>query len=600
MPDRTRPARTFFSRLRGYVQRRSLMFLLSLSFTLAAVIIMSALTWFLTSRYSALNKNQLAADSERLASQISVNLDTVLRNALRFSENVHYRVLKQDDANDAAMRSNLRLLLDMNADLVSSISVFSFDGELLYAEPYQRLNTFIQAKDEPWFENAVTTIENTHFSTPHVQRIFVSQDDKADWVISLSRAVSLTELGRVYEGVLLVDLQYQVIEQMFRHINMSEPAYIYLTDKDANIIYHPRQQLIYSGLYEESNAADANAEDGVHERTDGTPRLVTVKTVGYTGWKIVLVQPLTGQAYGFGELQAFSILFAIVAIFLIVFINMLISERIARPIKSLESRIGAYERGESPTFSPDPTTTPEIDHLGQAIAQLVEQEAELRANIVTEQESKRKSELLALQAQIHPHFLYNTLDSIIWMIENERYDGSVEMVTALAKFFRLSLAKGRELITVEDELNHIRNYLTIQNVRYRDRFTSSIRLEPEAAGCETIKLVVQPLVENAIYHGTDAQEESHIDVHAYVEGDSVFIDVNDNGYGMTEAQIKDVLSREPAGISKHGSGIGLSNVNARIKLHYGDAYGLSILSKPDEGTRVRIHLPKRPYKEVQA
>ena len=150
----------------------------------------------------------------------------------------------------------------------------------------------------------------------------------------------------------------------------------------------------------------------------------------------------------------------------------------------------------------------EVAHLGKTIRTMVAQMRSLMDDIVAEQESKRKSEFDALQSQINPHFLYNTLDSIVWMIENERYPEAVTMVTALARLFRISLSKGKTIISVSDELEHARNYLTIQTMRYKNKFTVSVDAQPETLGLSTIKLIIQPLLENAIVHGVSELKET--------------------------------------------------------------------------------------------
>ena len=182
------------------------------------------------------------------------------------------------------------------------------------------------------------------------------------------------------------------------------------------------------------------------------------------------------------------------------------------------------------------------------------------------------------------------------MIENNRYDDAIVMVTSLARLFRISLSRGRTLITVGEELEHARHYMTIQKMRFKNKFTSEIRADGEALGCETVKLVVQPIVENAIYHGMEyADGDGEILVWAHIEGEDLYIDVTDNGPGMRQEQVDRLLREDggPAAPSRGGSGIGLRNVHQRIQLTYGKPYGLEIESEPDEGTTIRIHLPVR-------
>lgn len=223
---------------------------------------------------------------------------------------------------------------------------------------------------------------------------------------------------------------------------------------------------------------------------------------------------------------------------------------------------------------------------------------ELMNEIVIEQEKKRKSEFESLQAQINPHFLYNTLDSIIWMVESNRYQEATSMVTALANLFRISLSKGKNIITIREEIEHAQNYLYIQKIRYKNRFQVKIDITPEIYEFSTIKLIVQPLLENAIYHGVEYMDgEGEITIKGYLKDDDIYIDVIDNGLGMPEEEINLILNDNNR-VHKKGSGIGLSNVHQRIQLYFGPKYGLLIDSELDEGTTVHIHLPCVKYNGI--
>ena len=220
----------------------------------------------------------------------------------------------------------------------------------------------------------------------------------------------------------------------------------------------------------------------------------------------------------------------------------------------------------------------------------------LTDDMVREHEAKQKSELDALQAQINPHFLYNTLDIIVWMIEKGKYDDAVRIVTALARLFRISLSRGKNIIPVRDELEHTRNYLTIQQMRYKDKFRYTIEAPEELLDLPVIKLVVQPIVENAIYHSMDFMDgDGLIRIVAERQGDDLFIRIIDNGIGMPPETVA-MLLKEHVPISK-GSGVGLINVNERIRLYAGEGYGVQIESELDVGTTVTLHLPAHPMGE---
>ena len=583
-------------RLSVWYRRSSIQVVISLSFTIVAVIGMILLGSALLLRFSSSTDALLAEDSRRILDQVNLNLDSYLRSMMRVSDTMYYRVIKNADLAEDSIGAGMNLLYETNRDTVVSIAVFSQNGGLVSATPLSNLKRQARPEQQEWFTAAAEKIENLHFSTPHVQNLFEDPDYLYRWVVSLSRQVELTRAGAIESGVLLVDMNCGGIEQICKNVDLGESGYLYLIDGDGEIIYHPRQQLIYASLLRENNRAAAGYEDGIHrEKFGGETRQVTVKTVGYTGWKLVGVVPAESLASNHIQLRLFGIFVVLFFIFFLVFVNLGVSERIAVPIKALEQSVKELEAG-SETVDIAIGGPYEVQHLGNSIRSMVSTMRQLMDDIIRQEESKRKSELDVLQSQINPHFLYNTLDSIVWMIENNRYDDAIVMVTSLARLFRISLSRGRTLITVGEELEHARHYMTIQKMRFKNKFTSEIRADGEALGCETVKLVVQPIVENAIYHGMEyADGDGEILVWAHIEGEDLYIDVTDNGPGMRQEQVDRLLREDggPAAPSRGGSGIGLRNVHQRIQLTYGKPYGLEIESEPDEGTTIRIHLPVR-------
>ena len=344
-------------------------------------------------------------------------------------------------------------------------------------------------------------------------------------------------------------------------------------------------------MMKENNKTASQYDDGVYDETfQGEDRTVIVKTVGYTGWKIVSVTPKKIFYQNANRTRIVAGIMLSLSIFLMIFANQFVAVRVARPMKKLEDSlkgIGVDKEPEIYIGGP-----PEIQHLGKTILSMVEQLRKLTDDIVKEQEEKRKSELDALQSQINPHFLYNTLDSIMWMVESEQYEDAVAMVQALGKLFRISLSRGKNIITVGEELQHARSYLDIQKYRYKNKFISYFEIEEDIEKYKTIKLILQPLIENAIYYGMEYMDgDGEIYIRAYTRENDLYFEVEDNGLGMREEQVAGLLTEEPKVRSK-GSGIGLRNVHQRIQLYFGETYGLQIESEPDEGTIIRIHLPK--------
>ena len=200
--------------------------------------------------------------------------------------------------------------------------------------------------------------------------------------------------------------------------------------------------------------------------------------------------------------------------------------------------------------------------------------------------SDTQTGLRAFGTEMIPEFL---------VIEGERYEDAVFMVTQLASLFRISLSRGKTIISMEDELKHARNYMNIQKIRYKNKFTVEFQVEDAILSCCTVKLVIQPLLENAIYYGMESMDgDGEITVVGYRKGDDVYVEVRDNGLGMPDEMV-DALLTENNRVRKHGSGVGLINVHNRIRLRFGEPYGLEIDSCLDEGTTVRIHLPYIAY-----
>ena len=577
-----------------FYRRSSIQVILSLSFTAVAVagMIFLGLTLFL--RFSASNNAQLAKNSQRVLAQVNLNLDAYLRGMMRVSDTMYYRVIKNADLDSDSLDAQMALLYESNRDSLVSIAVFAQSGELVSATPLATLKKSVAPQRQDWFAAAVDRIENLHFSTPHVQNLFEDPDYRYRWVVSLSRQVELTRAGSIEGGVLLVDMSFSGIEQICKDVELaSSDGYLYLIDGDGEIIYHPRQQLIYAGLLEENNRTAAGYEDGSHAETfGGAKRQVTVKTVGYTGWKLVGVVPADNIWDNYGQLLLFFLFVVLFSVFLLTFVNLHLSERISVPIKSLERSVKALEAGrEDVDF--DVGGPYEIEHLAHSVRSMVSTMRHLMDDIIEQEAQKRRSELDVLQSQINPHFLYNTLDSVVWMTENGRTDEAILMVTSLARFFRISLSRGSNIIPIADELEHARHYLTIQKMRYKNKFSAVIAAEDGVEGLYTIKLIVQPILENAIYHGMAyADGDGEITVRARRDGEDVVIEVADNGPGMPEETVERLLDQSYAAApGTKGSGIGLRNVHQRIRLTFGEEYGLAIHSEPDAGTTVCIRLP---------
>ena len=588
--------RDFFRRLAGRAAGRyrkmSIQMVISLSFTAVAVVGMLFMGGSLYLWMSGTASAMVEESSQKVLAQVNLNLDSYLRRMMRVSDAMYYRVIKNTDLATGSLQQGMDLLYEENRDALVSIALFDGQGRLVQATPLATLKEDCRPAEKGWYQAALNKMENFHFSAPHVQNLFGDPTYSYPWVVSLSRYVQLTRDGVTESGVLLVDMSFAGIEQVCRSAELPNDGYVYLIDGDGEIIYHPRQQLIYAGLLKENTQAAAGYRDGsLVETFEGEKRQITVKTVGYTGWKLVGVAPAGPVAGGFGAMFPFGLSLLLFSAFLLAFLNFRISEGITDPIRRLEQSVRQMEAGRE-DVEIEEAGCYEVQRLGHAIRSMVSTMRHLMQDIIQQESQKRRSELEVLQSQINPHFLYNTLDSVIWMTEAGRYQEAIQMVTSLARLFRISLSRGKSIIPLQDELEHARHYMTIQEIRYKNRFSTRILAQNGTEGLYTLKLVVQPILENAIYHGMAAcEDDGLILVTARREGGDVVIEVADNGTGMRPEVVAQLLDEDRAAPPGKGSGIGVRNVHRRIRLTFGEPYGLTIRSEPDEGTVVQIRLP---------
>ena len=589
-----------FEKQRQGVQKASIRYIIFIYFTLTALAASVFIGISLYTRLSGQMADTIQEENQILINQINRSMDSYLQTIMKLSDSLYYGVIKNADLSDGSIGSEITLLYDNNKDNIENIALLSKNGQMLESVPAARLKSNVDVIDENWFRNTLLKTENLHFSTPHVQTIFDGSESQYRWVISMSRAVEITNGPYTDQGVLLIDIRYNSLERLFDGVNLGNGGYAYLISSDGEIIYHPKAQLIDSGIVKENNQESAGLKDGNYEEVfDGEKRIVSVKTVGYTGWKIVGVTPLDGMSLNNIKTKLLMVFIIAFVLFILSIINSYISTRITDPIKELEKAVNEIEQGNL-EVEVRSAGSYEIQHLGTSIQSMARRIRKLMNDIVAEHESKRRSEFDTLQSQINPHFLYNTLDIIVWMIENEKQSEAVKVVTALARFFRISLSKGKSIIPVKDELEHVRNYLMIQHMRYKNKFTYDIEADEDVLELASLKLMLQPLVENAIYHGMEFMDgDGEILVRAWRREDDLYMSVSDNGLGMTQEQVEHLFQAADHTSSGRGSGIGVKNVNERIKLYFGTGYGLESLSEPDEGTTVTAHLPAIPYQEVK-
>ncbi len=567
--------------------------------TVLTVVTSITMGLLLYNRYELTIRQTEVQDTQMLVKSTVDDLEYNLRNMRQVSNTINYNVIQEMDVSSQEFNQELGLLYELNKDKIQSIALYDDKGKLIVAEPVTLQKEDVDVPGQEWYQEAVGEIENMHFSTPHIQNLFRDDSYRYHRVISLSRSVDVIDGENPGSGVLLVDMKYSDISEIFDTINHeSSERYYYLCDGDGNIIYHPRSMEISRGLFEENTDAIADYEDGIYSNeldADGNKQTIIVNTIAYTGWKMVGVVPQSMKTDNLRRFRYYIITIVILLIMMILFVNKVITRKISSPILKLDASVKAYEAGEKPSIYIGGSS--EIRHLGNSVQKSYEQIERLMKEIVEQQNERRKSELDALQSQINPHFLYNTLESITWMIEGNKNEDAVFMISELAKLFRISLSKGKTIISIEDEVQHCRSYMNIQKYRYKDRFAIEYQVDEDIYQYCTVKLILQPILENAIYYGVcdmDEDDDARIIIRGRMEDNSIYLSVEDNGMGMRQEDVDNILTDNQK-VPKHGSGVGLINVHTRIQLMFGTEYGLIVESEADEGTTVTIHLPAIPY-----
>lgn len=549
-------------------------------------------------RFSTVSKKDTIESTQKLVEQAGESLEDYLVNMRQVSDAAYYNIIKGNDfsGKQDKVQKEMNLLYQANKENLRSIAIFDSEGKLMAAEPVVSEKPDTDVTEQEWFLKAVEEVENIHFSTPHVQNLFDDGTLRYYWVISSSRVVEIAKGSDSDRGVLLVDMDYSSISRMMNQINKAENGqYYYLCDSNGKVIYHPRQAQINNGIASENSQFAATLKDGVYDdEFAGEDRKIIVNTISYTGWKLVGVMPPESFSYKMLDIQQFIAMFLLLIAMMLILVNRVVSARISSPILKLNQSVMEYEAGENPEIYVGGSL--EIRHLGESIQNSYQRNADLMQKIVVEQNERRKSELDALQSQINPHFLYNALDSITWMIEGERNDEAAFTVTQLAKLFRISLSKGHTVISVKDEIQHAQSYMNIQKIRYKDSFSAVFDIEPEVLNCCAVKLILQPLLENAINYGIAGDEDGEIRITGRLEEENIVLEVQDNGIGIPEEEVE-LLLTDSNRVRKKGSGVGLVNVNNRIQILFGKEYGLQIESELDEGTKVSIRIPAVLYSE---
>ncbi|HAH77902.1 MAG TPA: histidine kinase [Ruminococcaceae bacterium] len=475
----------------------------------------------------------------------------------------------------------MRLYISTHPEIAGILVV---NGEGLYASNEMKAITRDSLTGEKWYRDTVKNAGRISIISRPMGRNLATTYG-TDSILSIAQAVPSPTGGCL--GVILVDFKLDAVKGLIQNIALGGNGFIFVTSASGEVVYTPVNAVVYRVRPEWLKNRSGNMNRSIRSKEYriiyGSSSLANMKIVG-----VFSLNELFANIY---RIRSYTILIGLVMSLLALAAALLFTSSIARPIRDLGSLMKKAESGDFSVRFVN-RTHDEIGQLGECFNMMIARIKNLVDLLVLEQKSKREAELRVLESQIKPHFLYNTLETIQVMAQEHHADDIVRIVRAMTTLFRISLNKGREVITVADEIRHVESYLFIQKMRYEDKLNYIIFCEPCARRYSVIKLILQPIVENALYHGIkEKRGPGLIRVSVSVAEGGLLFTVWDNGAGIPPedvALMNGILQgKRPNSIS----GFGLQNVSERIRLAYGNRYGLSIQSEYGKYTLVKVKLP---------
>ncbi|MCI3920899.1 sensor histidine kinase [Paenibacillus sp. TRM 82003] len=457
------------------------------------------------------------------------------------------------------------------------------------------LNGKIFSAGTPWLDatNVDRAILDEIVASEPTRRVFaVDRTGGASrGTITIGRSI---RHGKEVIAAAMIDLRGEAIRQAY-NIKPSEDSHIYVIDREGNFVHQSNAELGAANMTDTPLAdvyRKVAGERFVGEMTIGGIRhLVVSDASDFTGWTTIGIIPehtLIQDSYVLmGQIvQVLLLVFVVV-----LFVSMGVSRQITKNLKKLRNAM-LWVRDGNMTVTTKIDAEDEVGQLNKLFVTMLDRLKALMEDIKLQERQKREAELAALQAQIKPHFLYNTLNTIKYMANLQAAKNIEEVSTSLIELLRGVLGHTNEFVTLAEELDYVRSFANIQKYRFVDRFSVHYDIEPQLLRHKVLKLMLQPIVENAIYHGISSlKEPSFIQVRAYRDGPNLKLEVSDTGVGMTEEQIDRALGKKVLAEDVRYGGMGIMNVQERLRMVYGPDYGLAIYSRPEMFTKVVITIP---------
>jgi len=521
--------------------------------------------------------------SKEINKQVIMNYENYLSNVIDISNSLQgYIVDYTKDGNIDDL--NQLFIVSTNIEKnIRSVALLSQDGDMIATSINSPINPRIS--DIDWFRQAIEMVDIHHFSGLHTENIISNGTDE---VVTISKYVQYIKNGQTMNGVLMIDINTSNFKTLAAQTNLGGAGHIIITDQMNGLIYSSDNDCTNSNC-DSAVIAQNIVLGGKLVNLSDLNMYVNVNTIKDTRWKIATFINVNEIITMKTEILVQMIFIFLGTLIAVALTSLYFSRRITNPMNKLKKHIKLIEQGDFESRV-DVEGQKEVILLADAFNNMSDKVKELMVKVLNEQNEKRKTHFIALQNQINPHFLYNTLDSIVALSENNRNKDVELAIIALSKFFRMSISSEMNLVELKDEVEHIRNYLVIQQIRYRNAFKFDFDIDEEILHHKVIKLSLQPLVENAILHGIQPDESfTTILIKAYYKDGFTYIEVFNEGYGMSQERIKEIHDMIQS--EKQSSSLGLKNVYQRLKLYYGDEADLYIESELDEYTKVIMKMP---------
>ncbi|NNU78663.1 cache domain-containing sensor histidine kinase [Clostridium estertheticum] len=581
---------------------RSIKYKLSFYFSLVILIPIVTISILGNLLYKNSITNQQNENIRQMVSQISNNIDFYIKdteNIINYlSEDPRILSFLGNNTNSSIIKKDIESMrVEESSKAINSFT--TFHSEIAGIMIVKQDDTFVSdvmgriSRDaltkEKWYLDAAKNPITMHlFSKPVGRNINNVFQYSADDVVSMSKAVVDKKTGKCI-GVILIDMKLDIIKSVIEHAKPAKNGFVYIVDNNGEIVYSPVNKIVYRI---KSEWTDNSSGEILIKRIKENDYKIIHGNSTYTGWKTVEVFPLNESLRVIDSLVYYSIIIAIITLLIAEILATFFTRSIVGPISKLKSLMKKTEEGNFNVVF-NSKYDDEIGELGNAFNNMVREIKNLIMLVETEGKKKRKAEISILHAQIKPHFIYNTLDTIQWMAQEHDAQDIVDITYNLTNLLRIGLSAGEENIKISQEIKHVESYLLIQKIRYEDKLNYEINMQKEILNLSVIKLILQPIVENAIYHGIKEKRGSgHIKISGMIENEKICFVIQDNGIGIEDEKlmkINEMLKGKTT--SNDVIGYGIFNVNEKIKLTYGEEFGLEYHSIYGEGTTVVLWHP---------